>query len=104
MKVEWNEWKSALQEAAETVLGHKRGHRENWISDYTWLLIKEKKDLKMKMKPRQEREDFTSKNCTGIKQPRSRERHEETKGLSITKKLIKRRVQPRGETRGLSSS
>ena len=49
VNVEWNEWKGALQETAETVLGHKRGHREDWISDYTWLLIKEKKDLKMKM-------------------------------------------------------
>ena len=46
---EWNEWKSAMQETAETVLGRRRGHREDWISDSTWLLIKEKKDLKIKM-------------------------------------------------------
>ena len=31
------------------VLGYKRGRREDWISDETWDLILEKKNLKMKM-------------------------------------------------------
>ena len=35
VNAEWNEWKSSLQETAETVLGHRRGRREEWISDST---------------------------------------------------------------------
>ena len=49
VETEWNEWKTAMQETAATVLGHARGHREEWITDDTWILINEKKDLKRKM-------------------------------------------------------
>ena len=38
-----------MQETAATVLGHARRHREEWITYNTWILINEKKDLKMKI-------------------------------------------------------
>ena len=46
---DWCQWKNAVQEAAENVLGYVRGRREEWISEETWVLIQEKKDLKKKM-------------------------------------------------------
>jgi len=48
-ETEWNAWKTAMQETAATVLGHARRHREEWITDDTWILINEKKDLKREM-------------------------------------------------------
>ena len=34
-------WKSALQGAAQALLGHMRRHREEWLSDGTWVLVSE---------------------------------------------------------------
>ena len=38
-----------MSESAVSVLGYRRGTREEWISNETWDLIQEKKTLKMKM-------------------------------------------------------
>ena len=45
----WCEWKNAVHDAAINVLGYARGRREEWISERTWVLIQEKKELKKKM-------------------------------------------------------
>ena len=45
----WRKFKDAVNESAVNVLGYKSGRREEWISDGTWDLIQEKKNLKMKM-------------------------------------------------------
>ena len=45
----WTEWKQAVGEAASSVLGYQKSRREEWISNQTWLLIQEKKEIKGKM-------------------------------------------------------
>ena len=46
---DWCHLRNAIQDAAVNVLGYVRGRREEWISEDTWILIQEKKDLKKKM-------------------------------------------------------
>ena len=45
----WTQLKTAVQDAAGSVLGYVKGHREEWISEETWILIQEKKEVKQKM-------------------------------------------------------
>ena len=45
----WSQWKDAIKDTAGNILGYQKGRKEEWISNATWLLIQEKKELKMKM-------------------------------------------------------
>ena len=90
---QWNEWKSALQETAQAVLGQKRRHREEWISDDTWTLIKEKKDLKMMMETSaSERRSFLEAFIEA-RRLKLRRRLGGIKERSIIERLTKRRMQ-----------
>ena len=45
----WSSIKRVYTEAAEEVLGRRRKREEEWISEEAWRIIKEKKDLKVKI-------------------------------------------------------
>ena len=49
LELQWSKWKDAIKETACSILGYKKGRKEEWISNQTWDLILEKKRLKMKM-------------------------------------------------------
>jgi hypothetical protein len=42
----WGEVKQVLIEISQEVLGYMDNKRQNWMSDYSWLLTGERKILK----------------------------------------------------------
>lgn len=49
INVEWNQMKMVYNETSSKILGHKAHAREDWISDRSWDLIRQRKLLKEKI-------------------------------------------------------
>ena len=45
----WKEYRDALKETAEEVIGYKKGKREEWISEDSWEKMKERKELRKRV-------------------------------------------------------